>query len=300
MAPQERQTLTDNSLFNAISLTVESLLCILSLLANTLILIAFARCRQLRKRSSNVLLIFLVCGRFECIVVVTFPFSAMIVNGYPHNYYGCLFMVCTSTLSIQLIISALFIIAVDRFIAVRWPFNHAVYCSRSRIIKSVAILWVIGAGFIYLPMFGWNHRLTIPYLRHFLSVVANSAHHNVLHLRVYILYRHENVENCWNRLWCGNGGRREPSQSVHRREKVWRHYPRLHAVHSSRGLDELRPPVAQLRVCSVHQDHYMGFYDSWFCLSHYLPLPKQTVAHSCYVDVALSPHWRARSVPRGW
>ena len=154
MAPQVRKPFEDNA-FRATSLTVEFLLFFLSLFANTVILIAFARCRQLRKRSSNVLLIFLAAGDL-LYIVVSFPFSVIIVNGYPHNYYGCLFMACSSTLSIQLIVSALLIIAVDRFIAVRWPFNHAVYCSRSRIIKGVAILWVIGAGFIYLPMFGWN------------------------------------------------------------------------------------------------------------------------------------------------
>ena len=89
-------------------------------------------------------------------VVLTVPISFATQRGYPHNYYGCMFVVCTATLALQLTISTLFIIAIDRFIAVRWPFRHAEICSRSRMIKCIVLLWIIGAGFIYLPMFGWN------------------------------------------------------------------------------------------------------------------------------------------------
>ena len=155
MAPPESHAIPNNETYKTIGATVEPLLAILSLFANAMILIAFARCRQLRKRSSNVLLMFLASGDLLQ-VVLSVPISLFVVNGYPHNYYGCLFMVCSSTLPLQLTISALFVIAVDRFIAVRWPFKHAEYCSRSRIVKCVVFLWVIGAGFIYLPMFGWN------------------------------------------------------------------------------------------------------------------------------------------------
>ena len=155
MVPPERQAIPHNDTFRAISSTIEPILALLSLLANAVILIAMARCRQLRKRSSNVLLIFLAAGDLFH-VISAMSIGNAVMRGYPHNYYGCLFVVCTSTLPLQLTISALFIIAVDRFVAVRWPFKHAVYCSRSRIIKYVAVLWVIGAGFIYLPMFGWN------------------------------------------------------------------------------------------------------------------------------------------------
>ena len=155
MVSPETYAIPNNDTFKAISATVESLLAILSLLTNAMILIAFARCRQLHKHSSNVLLIFLASADLMY-VVVSVPSAFLVVDGYPHSYYGCLFIVCSTTLPLQLTVSTLFIIAVDRFIAVRWPFKHAEYCSRSRIVKCVLLLWVIGAGFIYLPMFGWN------------------------------------------------------------------------------------------------------------------------------------------------
>ncbi|KAI0230850.1 hypothetical protein LSAT2_018794 [Lamellibrachia satsuma] len=155
MVSPETYVIPNNDTFKAISATVESLFAILSLLTNATILIAFARCRQLHKHSSNVLLIFLASADLMY-VVVSVPSAFLVVDGYPHSYYGCLFIVCSTTLPLQLTVSTLFVIAVDRFIAIRWPFKHAEYCSRSRIVKYVLLLWVIGAGFIYLPMFGWN------------------------------------------------------------------------------------------------------------------------------------------------
>ena len=155
MNPTAGQAIPNNATFRLITTIVESVLAALSLLANATILLAFARCRQLRKRNSNVLLVFLASADLLH-VLLTIPIAYATQRGYPHNYYGCLFVVCTATLPLQLTISSLFVIAVDRFIAVRWPFRHAEICTRSRIIKCIVLLWFIGTCFIYLPMFGWN------------------------------------------------------------------------------------------------------------------------------------------------
>ena len=155
MQAPTRQAIPNNATFKTITAIVEPVLAGLSAIGNVTVLIAFARCRQLRKRSSNVLLVFLATADLLH-VVLTVPISFATQRGYPHNYYGCMYVVCTATLALQLTIATLFIIAVDRFIAVRWPFHHAEICSRCRIIKCIVLLWVIGACFIYLPMFGWN------------------------------------------------------------------------------------------------------------------------------------------------
>ena len=155
MQAPTRQAIPNNATFKTITALVEPVLAGLSAIANVTVLIAFARCRQLRKRNSNVLLVFLATADLLH-VVLTVPISFATQRGYPHNYYGCMFVVCTATLALQLTIPTLFIIAIDRFIAVRWPFRHPEICSRSRIIKCIVLLWVIGACFIYLPMFGWN------------------------------------------------------------------------------------------------------------------------------------------------
>ena len=153
--PPESRTIRPDATFIAIALTVELLLATISLLANSVILVSFARCRLLRKRSSNVLLIFLAAGDLLH-VVVSLPISIAITLGYPHSFYACLFLACTSTLPMQLVVSTSFIVALERFAAVRWPYKHAQYSSRSTVAKVVVALWMLGASFIYLPMFGWN------------------------------------------------------------------------------------------------------------------------------------------------
>ncbi len=154
-SPQDIITPSHFETFNTISQGVEPLLAIMSLLANTMILIPFARCRLLWKRSSDVLLIFLATGDLLH-VGVSVPIIVLVMHGYPHNFYGCLFVVCTSTLPLPLTTSTLLVIALERFVAIRWPFKHAQYCSRSRTVKLVVLFWSIGAGFIFMPMLGWN------------------------------------------------------------------------------------------------------------------------------------------------
>ena len=155
MQPATRQAIPNNATFETITAIVEPVLAGLSVLANATVLVSFARCRQLRKRNSNVLLLFLAIADLLH-VVLTVPISFATQIGYPHNYYACLLGVCTATLALQLTTSSLMVIAVDRFIAVRWPFRHVEICPISRMIKCVVLLWIIGTCFIYLPMFGWN------------------------------------------------------------------------------------------------------------------------------------------------
>ena len=142
-------------LFKIISRVVEPLLSVFSLVANIVILIAFARCRQLRRRTFNLLLIFLAIADL-LFVIVTVPFGTMIHFGYPHDYYGCLIIVSLTTVPIHMTVSALLVIAVDRFVAIRWPFNHARYCSRSILVKSVLILWSFNVFFNFLTLAGFN------------------------------------------------------------------------------------------------------------------------------------------------
>ena len=146
----------NNATFKIISRIIEPLLAVFSMVANGLILVAFARCRQLRSRTSNILLIFLAIADL-LFVLFTVPFGGLIHHGYPHNYYGCLMLVSLTTLPILLTVSTLLVIAVERFVAIRWPFNQAQYCSQSRMFKSLAMLWIVDAIFCFLPLAGFNN-----------------------------------------------------------------------------------------------------------------------------------------------
>ena len=145
----------NNHVFRIISRVVEPLLSVFSLVANIVIIVAFARCRLLRRRTFNLLLIFLAIADL-LFVVVTVPFGSMIHFGYPHDYYWCLVIVSSTTVPIHLTVSTLLVIAVDRFVAIRWPFNHARYCSRSKLVAAVLILWMFNVFFNFLTLAGFN------------------------------------------------------------------------------------------------------------------------------------------------
>ena len=105
MNPTAGQAIPYSATFRLITEIVEPVLAAMSLFANATVLLAFGRCRQLRKRNSNVLLVFLASADLLH-VVLTIPIAHIVEEGYPQNYYGCLFVVCSATLSLQLTISA--------------------------------------------------------------------------------------------------------------------------------------------------------------------------------------------------
>lgn len=156
-----RGIIPNDATFKFISRIVEPLLAVLSLVANSVIIIAFARCRKLRSNATgggyNLLLVFLAIADL-LFVLVTVPFGGLIHYGYPHNYYGCLILTSSTSLPILLTVSTLLVIAVDRFVSIRWPFNHEQYCSKPRIIKSVMLLWVVDAIFCFLLLAGFNSK----------------------------------------------------------------------------------------------------------------------------------------------
>ena len=158
-ATMPRGVIPNNDTFKVISRVVEPLLSALSLVANSVIIIAFARCRKLRSNTTgsgyNLLLVFLAIADL-LYVLVTIPVAAMVHYGYPKNFYGCLILTSSTRIPILLTVSTLLIIVVDRFVSIRWPFHHEQYCSRPRIIKSVILLWVVDVIVSLLPLAGFN------------------------------------------------------------------------------------------------------------------------------------------------
>ena len=151
-----RGVIPNNDTFKVISRVVEPLLSTLSVIANSVIIIAFIRCRKLRSGSGyNLLLVFLAIADL-LFVLVTMPVAALVHYGYPKNFYGCLILTSSTRIPILLTVSILLIIAVDRFVSIRWPFKHEQYCSKSRLIKSVILLWVVDVIVGLLPLAGIN------------------------------------------------------------------------------------------------------------------------------------------------
>ena len=154
-----RGVIPNNDTFKIISRVIEPILSALSLVANSVIIIAFVRCRKLRSNTSgsgyNLLLVFLAIADL-LYVLVTVPVAALVHYGYPKNFYGCLILTSSTRIPILLTVSTLLIIAVDRFVSIRWPFKHEQYCSKPRLITSVILLWVVDVSVCSLPLAGFN------------------------------------------------------------------------------------------------------------------------------------------------
>ena len=70
---------------------------------------------------------------------------------------SCLVVMCIAV--VHLIVSCLIVIviAIERFISIKWPLRHRVWCGVRKITATVVLCWVYGivvGGF--LPLFGWN------------------------------------------------------------------------------------------------------------------------------------------------
>ena len=152
-----RGVIPNNDTFKVISRVIEPLLSALSIIANSVIIIAFIRCRKLRSGSGyNLLLVFLAIADI-LFVFLTIPVAALVHYGYPKNFYGCLILTSSTRIPILLTVSTLLIIAVDRFVSIRWPFKHEQYCSKPRLITSVILLWVVDVIVCLLPLAGFNN-----------------------------------------------------------------------------------------------------------------------------------------------
>ena len=154
-----RGVIPNNDMFKVISRVVEPLLSVLSLVANSVIIIAFIRCRKLRSNTPgsgyNLLLVFLAIADL-LFVLVTIPVAGLVHYGYPKHFYGCVFLTSSIGIPILLTVSTLLVIAVDRFVSIRWLFKHEQYCSKPRLIKSVILLWVVDVTVGVLPLAGFN------------------------------------------------------------------------------------------------------------------------------------------------
>ena len=106
------------------------------------------------------------------------------------------------------------------------------------------------------------HRQKVPGLRHILPIFVSAASRDVLHVRLHILHRPEDIENRRPWLRCCTLHGRQSQQGIRRSEEVRRHHSSLCRLHSTVGHHEQLSPVPGIRLCRVHEALRVGIVNS--------------------------------------
>ena len=134
----------------------EALIGTLAAAGNIIILAAILSIPTLRTSTNSLLCSLAVAD--TCVGLIGIPFVIINNMELPHNYYGCLIMNSTIRLLTFISVFNLVAIALERFIAVRFPVFHRNNFS-SKGSKAVAVLitmtWLWGVLVGVIPLFGW-------------------------------------------------------------------------------------------------------------------------------------------------
>ena len=69
----------------------------------------------------------------------------------------CLFINGVGTMTKQVATLGLFVITLDRFVAIRFPFFYHRNMSPSKVVYALALVWVLSLLTVQLPLLGWNN-----------------------------------------------------------------------------------------------------------------------------------------------
>ena len=134
----------------------EALIGIAAITGNIIILAAILSTPALRTSTNSLICSLAIAD--TCVGLIGIPFVIINNMELPHNYYGCLIMNSTIRLLTFISVFNLVAIALERFIAVRFPIFHRNHFS-TKGSKAVAVLitmtWLWGVLVGVIPLMGW-------------------------------------------------------------------------------------------------------------------------------------------------
>lgn len=137
------------------------LVLIASIFGNSLVLMAFALSKQLRNRVTVYFIVSLACSDMAyAIFQIPFNISMKLYMRFCHDMPACYLMVISDSFCNVASILNLFLIAVDRFIAIRMPFRYTSMLSKSRAKKLIAGVWIFSAIWSISGLFTWRQDET--------------------------------------------------------------------------------------------------------------------------------------------
>lgn len=141
-----------------INMTFEILIAVLSIFGNGMVLIVIIREKRLRT-VTNYCVASLAAADF-LVGALGIPCVEISFFGYPSNFYGCITLNSMIIVLTQISIFGLLVIALERFLAIRFPFWYKMHCTPESTIAVIIISWLLAISVGLLPAFGWNLKET--------------------------------------------------------------------------------------------------------------------------------------------
>jgi len=88
------------------------------------------------------------------------PCVLVAIRGLPTNFHGCLAVNSIIIVLTQISIFGLLVIAVERYYAIRYPYDYCRYCTPRLAVVVIVISWLAGICVGLIPMFGWNRGVS--------------------------------------------------------------------------------------------------------------------------------------------
>ncbi|KAK0059934.1 adenosine receptor A2a [Biomphalaria pfeifferi] len=151
----EQETSLNLNLNDSLYLSAEIMIGILTVCGNSLVLLTVYSSQNLHS-TSNMFLCNLAAADI-CVGMFVAPSAMLTHYGIPSNYYGCVFLNCIVITFCDASILMLLVIAVDRFIAIRLPFEYQRIVSMNRVQTVNITVWVVSILLGIFPMIGWRH-----------------------------------------------------------------------------------------------------------------------------------------------
>ncbi|XP_064634918.1 octopamine receptor 1-like isoform X2 [Lineus longissimus] len=137
-------------------ITIQTILTLCVLFGNGLVVVAFWRFKRLRISKTNYFLSSLAACDLLYGLSVSFGLAVVYLDVLSRNKYVCLVHSTATSIWIAMSVFSLFCIAVDRLIAVAWPFRYPNIVTRKSVIITKGVFFVLTLVVSSLPIFGVN------------------------------------------------------------------------------------------------------------------------------------------------
>lgn len=137
-----------------IYITLEAIIGVLAILGNALVLIAIYKYPRL-KTITNCFIASLALADLLVGIIVA-PLAALSYLGLPEHFIGCVFTNSLVIMFTQISIFNLLAVAIERFIAIKYPFTYQNNVTMKRALAMIVVAWCIAILIGLIPVFGWN------------------------------------------------------------------------------------------------------------------------------------------------